>query len=50
MIFAATMEQIKEDIGGCNRIDANEFFIDATLRVKSLERWLALMEQLRKAG
>lgn len=48
MIFTGTIEQIKEDIAGSKRIGANELFFDPTFQAKSLEEWLALMEQLRK--
>ena len=49
MIFTGTMEQIKEDIAGCKRIGADELFFDPTFQAKSLDEWLALMEQLRKS-
>lgn len=50
MIFSGTLDQIKEDIAECQRIGAHEVFFDPTFDAgtQSLERWLALMEQLRK--
>ena len=50
MIFSGTIDQIKEDIPGCNDIGAHELFFDPTFSpgAQSLDRWLALMEQLRK--
>jgi alkanesulfonate monooxygenase SsuD/methylene tetrahydromethanopterin reductase-like flavin-dependent oxidoreductase (luciferase family) len=48
VIFSGTMEQIKEDIAGCKRIGAHELFFDPTFQAKSLEEWLAVMEQFRK--
>jgi hypothetical protein len=48
MIFTGTIEQIKQDIAGCKRIEAHELFFDPTFQAQSLEEWLALMEQLRK--
>lgn len=50
MIFNGSVEQIKEDIAGCRRIGAHELFFDPTFAVggQSLDRWLGLMEQLRK--
>jgi probable F420-dependent oxidoreductase len=48
VIFSGTIEQIKEDIAGCKRIGAHELFFDPTFHARSLEQWLALMEQFRK--
>jgi probable F420-dependent oxidoreductase len=50
MIFSGTIDQIKVDIAGCNDIGAHELFFDPTFSpgAQSLDRWLALMEQLRK--
>jgi probable F420-dependent oxidoreductase len=50
MIFAGTLDQIKEDIAGTSRIGAHELFFDPTFDsgVKTLGQWLALMERLRK--
>ena len=50
MIFNGSVEQIEEDIAGCRRIGAQELFFDPTFAVggQSLDRWLGLMEQLRK--
>ena len=47
-IFAGTIDQIKEDIAGCKRIGVHELFFDPTFIAGSLDKWLALMEQLRK--
>jgi probable F420-dependent oxidoreductase len=49
-IFNGSVEQIKEDIAGCRRIGAHELFFDPTFAAggQSLDRWLGLMEQLRK--
>ena len=50
MIFVGTLDQIKEDMAACQRIGAHEVFFDPTFSPggQSLDRWLALMEQLRK--
>jgi len=48
MIFTGTLDQIKEDVAGCVRIGAHELFFDPTFYARSLDQWLALMEQLRK--
>jgi len=50
MIFSGTIEQIKEDAVGCRDIGAHELFFDPVFSpgADSLDRWLALMEQLRK--
>ncbi len=50
MIFTGTMEQITEDIEGCKRIGADEIFFDPTFGpgAQQVDRWLALMEQLRR--
>jgi hypothetical protein len=49
-IGAAEAEQIKEDIAGCRQIGAHEVFFDPTFMpgAQSLDRWLALMEQVRE--
>ena len=49
-IFTGSVEQIKEDIAGCRQIGAHELFFDPTFMAgaQSLDRWLALMEQVRK--
>ena len=49
-IFAGTLDQIKEDITACDKIGAHEVFFDPTFSPggQSLDRWLTLMEQLRK--
>jgi len=50
VIFAGSVEQIKEDIAACRQIGAHELFFDPTFMpgAQSLERWLALMEQARE--
>ena len=50
-IFTGTLGQIKEDIAACGRIGAHELFLDPTFSPggQSLDRWFALMEQLRKS-
>ncbi|MFY9527827.1 MAG: LLM class F420-dependent oxidoreductase [Candidatus Acidiferrales bacterium] len=50
MLFTGTLDQIKEDIAGCRKIGAHELHFDPTFSpgAQSLDRWLALMEQLRK--
>lgn len=50
MIFTGTLDQIKEDVSGCCNIGAHELFFDPTFSpgVRSLDQWLALMEQLRQ--
>ena len=49
-IFAGTLDQIKEDMTACDKIGAHEVFFDPTFSPggQSLDRWLTLMEQLRK--
>jgi len=49
VIFSGSLEQIKEDIAGCRQIGAHDLFFDPTFMpgAQSLERWLALMEQVR---
>ena len=49
-IFSGTMDQIKEDLAGCRSIGAHEVHFDPTFSpgAQSLERWLALMEQMHK--
>ena len=51
MIFTGTLEQIKEDVAACSRIGAHEVFPDPAFSTggQSVDRWLALMEQLRKS-
>ena len=50
-IFAGTLDQIKEDVSACSKVGAHEVFLDPTFSTgeQSLDRWLALMEQLRKS-
>ena len=47
-IFSGTLEQVKEDLEACRKIGAHQLFFDPTFYTQSLERWLELMEQLRK--
>ncbi|MGH9499665.1 MAG: LLM class F420-dependent oxidoreductase [Terriglobales bacterium] len=47
-IFIGSLEQIKEDVAGCRKIGAHELFFDPTFFMQSLEKWLSLMEELRK--
>jgi hypothetical protein len=49
-IFTGSVEQIKEDIAGCRQIGAHELFFDPTFMpgAQSLERWLGVMERVRK--
>ena len=47
-IFSGTLEQVKEDLEACRTIGAHQLFFDPTFYTQSLERWLELMEQLRK--
>jgi hypothetical protein len=44
------MEQIREDVEGCQRIGAQEIHFDPTFMrgAQELSLWLTLMEQLRK--
>jgi alkanesulfonate monooxygenase SsuD/methylene tetrahydromethanopterin reductase-like flavin-dependent oxidoreductase (luciferase family) len=46
MIFSGTLDQIHEDIAGCVRIGAHELVFDP--QAKSLEEWIALLEQFRR--
>jgi probable F420-dependent oxidoreductase len=50
MIFSGTLEQIKEDLAGCRKIGADEVFLDPTFARggQSLDRWLTLLDQMRK--
>jgi hypothetical protein len=50
MIFTGTMEQIREDVEGCTRIGAHEILFDPTFSpgAQQIDRWLTLMEQLRR--
>lgn len=49
-IFSGSADQIKQDIGACRQIGAHELFFDPTFTpgAQSLDRWLSLMEQVRK--
>jgi hypothetical protein len=51
MIFTGTLDQIKEDVAACSRIGAHEVFLDPAFSTggQSVDRWLVLMEQLRKS-
>ena len=48
--FAGSFEQLKEDLAACREIGAHEVFYDPTFTTgaQDLNRWLELMEQLRK--
>jgi probable F420-dependent oxidoreductase len=49
-IFSGSLDQIKEDIAGCRSIGAHEIHFDPTFMEggQSLDRWLAVMEHMRK--
>lgn len=49
-IFTGTMEQIREDVEGCQRIGAQEIHFDPTFMrgAQEISLWLTLMERLRK--
>jgi probable F420-dependent oxidoreductase len=47
-IFMGSIDQIKEDIAGCKSIGAHELVFDPTFYAGSLDRWLSLLEQMRK--
>jgi probable F420-dependent oxidoreductase len=51
MIFAGSLDQIKEDVSACSKVGAHEVFFDPTFSTgeQSLDRWLALMDQLRRS-
>jgi probable F420-dependent oxidoreductase len=48
-IFTGTLDQIAEDARACANIGASEVFFDPTFMAggQSLDRWLALLEQLK---
>jgi probable F420-dependent oxidoreductase len=48
-IFTGTLAQIREDVGACKALGANEVHFDPTFTpgAQQIDRWLALMEQLR---
>jgi alkanesulfonate monooxygenase SsuD/methylene tetrahydromethanopterin reductase-like flavin-dependent oxidoreductase (luciferase family) len=48
-IFSGSLEQISEDVRGCAKIGADEVFFDPAFAPagQSLDRWLALLEQLQ---
>jgi hypothetical protein len=50
MLFSGSVEQIKEDVAGCRGIGAHELFFDPTFMpgAQALDRWLAIMEQVRR--
>lgn len=50
MIFTGTMAQIKEDVDACRALGAHEVHFDPTFTAgaQHIDRWLGLMEQLRK--
>jgi hypothetical protein len=47
-IFWGTLDQIKEDVSACRKIEATELFFDPVFSTggQSLERWLDLLQQL----
>ncbi len=49
-LFSGSVDQIKEDIAGCRNIGAHEIHFDPTFMKggQALDRWLAVMEQMRK--
>jgi probable F420-dependent oxidoreductase len=49
-IFTGTLEQVREDVEGCRRIGAHEIHFDPTFQpgAQAIDRWLGLMEELRK--
>jgi probable F420-dependent oxidoreductase len=51
MIFAGALDQIKDDVAACGKVGAHEVFFDPSFSPggQSLDRWLALMEQLRNS-
>jgi hypothetical protein len=48
--FAGSFDQLREDLAACREIGAHEVFYDPTFTTgaQDLNRWLELMEQLRK--
>jgi probable F420-dependent oxidoreductase len=50
MIFTGTFAQIKEDVEACRALGAHEVHFDPTFTAgaQHIDRWLALMDQLRK--
>jgi alkanesulfonate monooxygenase SsuD/methylene tetrahydromethanopterin reductase-like flavin-dependent oxidoreductase (luciferase family) len=50
-IFVGTIEQINEDIAGCEKIGAEEVFLEAgfTPGGQSLDNWMKLLEEFRPA-
>jgi probable F420-dependent oxidoreductase len=48
-IFSGSLEQIADDVRACAKIGASEIFFDPAFAPggQSLDRWLALLEQLR---
>jgi len=50
MIFTGTVAQIKEDVEACKALGAHEVHFDPTFMAgaQRIDRWLALMEQLRE--
>src|SRR5882724_11422316 len=49
-LFSGSLDQIKEDIAGCRNIGAHEIHFDPTFMKggQALDRWLAVLEQMRK--
>lgn len=52
MVFTGTIEQIQADVAACRSIGAHELFFDPTFsdRARTLDGWLALMEQMQIVG
>ena len=50
MIFTGTLRQIAEDVDACKALGAHEVHFDPTFTAggQRIDRWLDLMEQLRK--
>lgn len=48
-IFTGTLDQIKEDVEGCRRMNADEIFFDCVFSPdgNTMDRFLSLMQQLR---
>jgi hypothetical protein len=50
MIFTGTLAQVKEDVEACRALGAHEVHFDPTFTAgaQHIDRWLALMDQLRQ--
>jgi hypothetical protein len=51
-IFTGTLDQIRDDVDACKALGAHEIHFDPTFTAggQRIDRWLDLMEQLRKLG